>query len=357
TYEISQFSGIFIMLCLGFGMATLFGIMLGRGFSGKQWKIWDFVILIAVFYAFNYLAKATLAHWIVGLVQPQAAQAFEDGLVAAGKDGTAYEMFMKHFDNASWAKKIDGGRNYFAEIQAVASTISAIAVIIATRFIIKDKRAARMGLIVSAAFAFSVTVSDIFFYLSAGGYHMLKESMLPECVHAWSFWEYFTGFFAGGIITAVVINLKPENDVEELVMKKVPEKATNVIAILLGYVFAVGVNIARPIFTRYDDDYPVYYLIAGIVGAVIIAALVILLLKKKFGLEYKKIDMQKFSALMLPFFIVSIFVTYMFIGTRDMWNILELFGGEAIAYWMIFNFVVLSVYTFIKTKQFKELKK
>ena len=68
------------MLTLGFGLASLYGIMLGRAYSDKQWKVYHYIILVAVFFAAGLIAKATVSHWIINVIQPEAGEAFEVGL-------------------------------------------------------------------------------------------------------------------------------------------------------------------------------------------------------------------------------------------------------------------------------------
>ena len=70
-------SAVFQMLCLGFGVAVIFGIMLGRAYSSKQWKLLDFIIVIAIFYAVDLITKATVSHWVLDAIQPQAAELFD----------------------------------------------------------------------------------------------------------------------------------------------------------------------------------------------------------------------------------------------------------------------------------------
>ena len=84
VYTISPWSGVFMMLCLGFGLASIFGVMLGRGYSDKQWKLWHIIVLVAVFYAVGYLAKATVSHLILQAVQPEAAEALAADLKLVG---------------------------------------------------------------------------------------------------------------------------------------------------------------------------------------------------------------------------------------------------------------------------------
>lgn len=307
-------SAVFQMLCLGFGVAVIFGIMLGRAYSSKQWKILDFIIVIAVFYAVDLITKATVSHWILDAIQPQAAELFEEGLAIAGKEGSAYEVYMSHFADVSWAKKIAGGRNYFSAVQTISSAFRAIAAIVATRFIVKDKIAAKTGLVVSGAFAFSITISDLFFYFGDGGYHELQASFFPESVAPWSCWEYFTGFIAGGIITAFILKLTKDEDVPEITFSKIPENPTTILSFIMGYVFLIGVNIVRPILERYDDS---DYQIAFIIGAVLVAGAVIALAVKKLGFKAEIADMTAYSKLLLPILIVFMVITYMFLAIPE----------------------------------------
>lgn len=314
-------SAVFQMLCLGFGVAVIFGIMLGRAYSSKQWKLIDFIIVIAIFYAVDLITKATVSHWVLDAIQPQAAELFEEGLALAGKEGTAYEAYMSHFADVSWGKKIAGGRNYFSAVQTISSAFRAIAAIVATRFIVKDKIAAKTGLVTSVAFAFSITVSDLFFYFGDGGYHELNAPYFPKSVAPWSCWEFFTGFIAGGIITAFVLFIKKEEDVPEITFAKIPEKATTVLTFIMGYVFLIGVNIVRPILERYDES---DYQIAFIIGAVLVAGAVIALVVKKLGFKAELADMTAYSKILLPVFIVFIVITYMFLAIPEDRNYAEI---------------------------------
>ena len=49
--EISPYSGLAIMLLLGFGWMPLFAIVLGSLFSKKKYEFKDFVIFIGIYYA------------------------------------------------------------------------------------------------------------------------------------------------------------------------------------------------------------------------------------------------------------------------------------------------------------------
>lgn len=307
-------SAVFLMLCLGFGLASLFGIMLGKSFSAKEWKLRHFIILLAVFYITDLIASAFISPFILNAVQPEAAEVFEKGLALKEIDGSAYSVYLDHFKDVSWAKKIEGGRNYFQSIEAVTSAIKALTSIMATRFIIKDKVAAKTGAVVCSAFAMGITVSDLFFYFGNGGYHMLNESYLPEFFYAWGCWEYFTGFIAGAIITAFIVLLKPEGDADEIVFKKIPSKIKVIFNFIAVFIFLVGVNIVRPVMVRFEESKA---MIPAIIIAVLFALGVVAVLVKHFGFNAEKNNYKKFALVLLFFFVAFINVVYLVVGTPD----------------------------------------
>ena len=307
-------SAIFLMLCLGFGLASLFGIMLGRGFSDKQWKIKDFIIVIAVFYITDIIANAVISPFILNAVQPEAAEVFEKGLQLQNIDGSAYKVYMEHFKDVSWAKKIDGGRNYFQSVEAITSAIKALTSVLAVRFIIKDKISAKMGAVICSAFAIGITVADLFFYFGNGGYHELQESFLPEFFYPWGCWEYFTGFIAGGIITAFIIKLKPGKDVPEIAFSNIKEKPKTIFTFLVGTAFMIGVNIVRPVFVRFENS---SLMIPAAAVAAVFAIFVILLITKRCGINAHKVEIEKYYSALLFFFIMFINFVYLIVGTPD----------------------------------------
>ncbi len=318
---IPVWSAVLIMLSLGFGLATVFGIMLGRGYSDKQWKVKDFIILIAVFYITDLVTKATVSHLILNLIQPEAAELFSKGLAAEGIEGDVWKVYLQHFDDVSWGKKFEGGRNYFSTIQVISSVFRSAATLLATRFIIKDRISAKVSLIVSSAFAFSITVSDLFFYFGNGGYHMQGESAFTDFIYPWSCWEYFTGFIAGAIITAFILSLKKTENVPELAFAKVPEKPKSILHFVLGFIFMIGVSIVRPVLERYDDSS--YQIIATVI-AVLVAIAFVVLLNVKFGFNAEKITMTQLAKILFPVFVIYIIVVYLFIGIHDEMNILSI---------------------------------
>lgn len=354
TVYTSVGSAIFLMLCLGFGLASLFGIMLGRGFSEKQWKLKHFIILLAVFFITDLIASAFISPIILHFVQPEAEEVFNIGLTIAMEKESAYEAFLDHFKDVSWAKKIDGGRNYFQSLEAITSAIKAIVSLFTVRFIIKDKTAAKTGAVVCTAFSFAITVSDLFFYFGNGGYHMLNDSYLPEFFYPWGCWEYFTGFIAGGIITAFIIKLKPKTDMPELAFGKVPEKVSNVITFLLGTVFMIGVNIVRPVLVRFSDS---GYMTIATVIAILFALAVILLFVKYYGINATRSDIQKYASGLLFFFIAYLNIVYLFVGTEDCTHFLRNTGFQhSMALFSVIVLIIWLAFSDDKNKKIQQIK-
>ena len=340
-------SAIFLMLCLGFGLASLFGIMLGRGFSEKQWKLKDLIILLGIFFATDLIASAFISPFILNTIQPEAAEVFEKGLEIQNIDGSAYQVYMEHFKDVSWAKKIDGGRNYFQSADVITSTLKALASLLTVRFIIKDKVSAKTGAVVCSAFAIGITVADLFFYFGNGGYHQLNESYLPAFFTPWGCWEYFTGFIAGGIITAYILSLKEQNDVPELAFTKVPEKPKKILTFILGTLFMVGVNIVRPVLVRFDTS---KYVIPATIIAILFSIILVLSLTKQFGINFSKSDSTKHYEFLLFFFIGFINFAYLIIGAGEY---LHLFGNRTFQD----NMVIVSASIFIAWLGFFKNKK
>lgn len=345
---ISPASGAFMMCCVGLGMAGIYGILLGRGFSSHQWKLKDFLIVIGAFLIFDVASKASVSHWIVQLVQPEAVELFEEGLGIAGIEGSAYKVFMQHFADISWGKKIIGGRNYFSEIQAVSSAIRALGAILAARFIVKDKVAARVGAVVCGAFGLSITVSDLFFWFANGGYRQLGPQYEGEFLYAWSCWEYFTGFIAGIIITAVLVSLKQREDVPETAFLNLPEKPKKILVFLAGFIGTIGVNLVRPIARRFEESSVTVQIIA-ISSVVLLTAILIVLLTKKAGVNAEKMGMEWLAKILLPVFTAFMLLSYFFVASAEHRAIAEIYTLHNILV-IVSAFLVLA-YSFVLLKK------
>lgn len=314
AYEISPLSGVFLMFAMGFGLAAIYGFMLGRWTSGRAYRLRDFVIILAVFFAVNLLAKASLAHFILDLVQPQAKQAFADGLAGAGITDSVWMTYLKHFDNVGWMKPFHGGRNYHASIDAIASMLSALAVWITVRFGLRDKRCASAMLTVCMAFGAAITAADLLFFFGSGGYRMQGGNPFPDFVPVWSMWEYMTGFLAGGTITYALLRQRPEPDLREHTFDFIPQRLRGVLVFLLSFVFACSVSLVRPVMVRLEDS--AWQIPATAVLSVLLLVLC-LLICKRYGPLLERTTLQRFAAFALPVFLLFDLAVYFFVGTGE----------------------------------------
>ena len=334
---VSPFSGVILMLCMGFGLAAVFGVMLGRCFSGHAWRLRDYAAVLLVFLLVAYGTKATVAHPLVRLAQPQTVEAFRQGLAEAGIERTPFAAYLSHFNAEGWAKKIAGGRHYYACVSAFSSALGSMAAILAARFIVKDRYAARIGLTVCSAFAVAITVADLFFWFDNGGYHGLQSFTLPEGWAAWSLWEYFTGFLAGGAITAVVLKTAPDAPSGERLLRQLPPKVQSVFGCLLIWVGLIGFNAVRPLQRRLDENTVI--MIVGIAVGVIIVLVTMLLLRKKCGWALEQVPMPLLAPALCGAFVLYDTFVYFFISTDepafrsvgDLHNILVLISCAAVA--------------------------
>ena len=311
---ISPAVGASFMLLMGFGIPALFGVMLGRCFSDKAWKWRDYIAVLAVFLIAVYGAKASVSHLFVRWLEPQAVEAFRTGIAREDLGKSVYSVYMAHFNAESWAKKIYGGRHYYALVSAVSAALGSLASILAARFIVKDRYAAKTDAFVCGAFALAITAADLFFFFDAGGYRMAQSFSLPETFAAWSLWEFFTGFLAGGAVTAYILKTVPKEDTRETLLQKLPPKPFAAFSFLLCGVFMIGVNIVRPVLRRFSDTKA---LIPAVIVSVLFALAVCLLLAKLYGFDFGKADLRRAYPAACLFFITYIVIAYLFIAPAE----------------------------------------
>ena len=313
AYEISPFSGVMMMLLLGFGLASVYGVLLGRGFGKRPWRFKDYAAVLLVFIVVDLTAKASVSHLILRAVEPQAVTAFADALTGAGVSGSPYGAYLSHFSAVSWAKKIAGtaGRNYFSSVGTISLAVAAVAVLLTVRYFVKDRYAAKTGAVTCGAFAASITLSDLFFFFAEGGYRGAQGYALPDGFAAWSLWEYFTGFIAGGVITAFLLKTAGREENTEHLLAKLPEKPRRALAFTLAVVGGVGLNIVRPVMER--TDMAAGGIAVGVVLAVLILVFSVFCYKKR-GYHLENADLRLLSPALCLGFTVYMCILYFFVG-------------------------------------------
>lgn len=209
--EISPFSGLGIMLLLGFGWMPLFALFLGSLFSNKEYKIKHYIMLIAVYYVFMLAMQAFASHYILPLINPEAVEGFKAGLADRGIDATPFKAYLQHFADDGWAKKVPFGRNYFTSIKVISSATGALVSSFAALIILKDKIIFFLSTAINAICAFAITAADVFLILDSDrGFfaNVNAPAFIVNC--GWSLWEFFTGFLLGFGIMLLLICL-PES--------------------------------------------------------------------------------------------------------------------------------------------------
>ena len=329
-------SAVVLMLCLGFGMVAVFGVLLGKCFGGKAWRLRDFAVVLLVFYCVTMLMQATLAHVILRVLQPEAVRVFAADLAEKGVTNGVWRTYLSHFGNIDWGKKYLGGRHYFAAIETISRAVGAVAVILAVRFIVRDKQAAKTGAVVCGAFAFAITAADVFFFIDGGGMHGAQGFALPDWIAAWSTWEYCTGFLAGGIITAYVRRLSVTTDLS--LPDKLPQKARSILAYVLFFIAGLGVNVVRPMLVRMERS---ALQIPLVIVAVLAVVGVSVLLSRKWGVLLESAPSDKLATALVGFLGGYYLLLYLFAyepqvhELQMLHNILVLISYAGVTAWCI----------------------
>lgn len=309
-FGVSPASGVFMMLMLGFSIAGLFGILTGLMYSDRKLKAWHYVLLTGSLYAVTYLCKLGPAHMVIQLVQPQTIDLFNSSLVAGGVDCGVFKAFMQHFDNMAWGKSIVGGRNYIAEVGTISLAIATMVCIILTRVVIKDRRAARIGLLTALSFAFAITLADLFFvFFCNTGKPALIQS---EHIYAWGCWEYFTGFIAGALVTLVVLKLGTCDNVRDDCVDFIPARLRNTLG-FLGTMAVLGYNVVRPVVLRYDKG---AFQTHAIIAAVVILAVVVAIYAVRSRCDLSRMDGVRFSKVTMLWLVALQAFVYFFSDDR-----------------------------------------
>ena len=319
---INPFSGVFIMLCLGFGLASIFAFMIGRFFSGRQYSFKDLLIVLIVFFAVQYTARLTVAHLILNLVQPQAGELFQRGLDIAGIKDTPWHFYLTHLFDKNFAKTIHGGRNYITSADMIGNAIAAFGVWLTVRFGFKDKIAGSIMFGICASYAFAITFADLSLFFESGGYHMAHTYDLLFKLSGWGMWEYFTGFFAGGLITLILVRqpfdrLLASKDIVDTVMPKPSSKLYGLLNFAATFIVVLSVILIRPLAGRYDGSkafIPVY--IASSAFFLILA--VITAIKK--GVNLQSVNFQRFCVYAMPVYLGASACIYLFAGMQGNQN-------------------------------------
>ena len=326
TIEVNPWSGLLVLFCLGFGWMPFFSYFSGYFFSDKEYKFLKLMAGAAVFYVVYFLGKATFAHPITQVFFTDATQLFKDGLADRSLDVTPWGYYMQNFNLEAMAKKIPGGRNYYATVAAVAAAIATLALIIYQRFALKDKRGARINFVFNTIVMFAMTISDIPMVVGAERTVVRSDAVakLFEGWPLWSLWEYGTGFLLGfGVLLVIMImskKLLSEGAEIPQAFPSLPKKADFVYQTILAFFAPLFVTTLRPFTGRLFEDGTRGYIIAFVLGLVILAVCFVIsrknMLKNNLGTPVN-MDFKRFCTVSFaPYFCVNMFI-YFFVSKEQ----------------------------------------
>ena len=258
TIEISPYSGLAIMLLLGFGWMPLFAIVLGSLFSDKKYKIKHYIILIAVYYVSMLAMQAFAAHYILPLINSEAVEGFKAGLADRGVGASPLKAYLEHFADDGWAKKVPFGRNYFTSIKVISSAAAALISSVAALVVMRDKITALLSTAINAICAVAITAADVFLILDSDRGFLAKINAPKFIVNCgWSLWEFFTGFLLGFGIMLLLICLPKSITGGEGRFEYEPiisnDKFRAGYHALLTFVFTFVLTLARPLGGRISE--------------------------------------------------------------------------------------------------------
>jgi len=177
-------------------------------------------------------------------------------------------------------------------------------------------------LAICAAFAFAITFANLSLFFSNGGYRMQNTYHLLFKLSGWGMWEYFTGFFAGGLIMLILIRvpfsrLASTSGMQEPFTANMPGWLYGFLNFGFTFVMCFSITLIRPFAARYEESKAYLPLYIGLsVLFLVIAAIIIY----KKGVSLKGVDFRRFCTFALPAFFTAHVMLYLFAGTENMQN-------------------------------------
>ena len=323
--EISPYSGLAIMLLLGFGWMPLFAIVLGSLFSKKKYEFKDYLIFIGIYYATYLISNLSVSHYILSVINPEAVEGAAMGLADAGYDMTPMKAFITQLGSAAWAKKIPFCRNYFTSVQVISSAIGAFASSLGVGIVLKDKFNAVFSTLVNLVCGIAITLADIPLILDSDrGFFAGVKAPGFLASSAWSTWEFFTGFFLGfGIMLIIALLPKKYTASEDYEYSPLfkNKKASLLFNALLTMLLVFGIVLARGFAFRLNEltlDNETFEIILTVVLSVIIFFPIYKKVKPNIEKSNMPLDIlpYQFANKVLPYYVGVIAIMYFFLGEK-----------------------------------------
>ena len=321
--EVSPFAGAFWMFCVGFGWVPLWAFTMGYFFSDKyglkeKLTLKMFIFGILAYVITRIFSELLLAHAIVPIISPDLYQLFTQGLQDTGSDLSPWTAFVTHYKNDDWFTTIEGGRVYASIISNLSSSIGVLGLFIYARYVLKDKKASNMILVISLIFGLSILIADFWMFWS-GGCTTQNPCVAPDWVYGWTLWEYSTGFLAGLFTMLYFLKIQKNPQIEEKSIEKekmdlFSPKFRNFFNLLFSFGVVCLISLISPLSSRLNKDFPesnIKDIVTG-VGLLILLIVFILGMMKKIQVpqwSVKKYSYVGFLAYHIVFIIIY-FTTY-----------------------------------------------
>lgn len=327
---IDPYSGMAIILIMGFTLVPFFSFFVGTLFSKKEFKIQHYIIAIAIFFAVSYLVKATIAHPILKAINPDQVECAALGLKEYGFNyASPAEAYMKHFGNRGWTQDIAFFENYYMSIEHIGDLFATVAVMLYPLIAFKDKVTTGVALIINAGTSIVTTAMTSLLILPFDT-GLLADVTAPRPLIGsnWGLWEFSTG--AGvGFFTMLAIAILPNALTKQSEPDTAPfidnEKFGKLIN-LLATVFVFGVVPMRIIGIRFGkllgnfgvvedggDLGDILAIVFGVIAGIILLIAVVKNFKSGNVIAIKKTP-DKFAFGLFPKYLALCAVAYFFLN-------------------------------------------
>lgn len=337
---VSPISGGIIIFIMGFTLVPLFTIFVASLFSDKKYSLKDYVIISVIFFVASLAFKATIAHPILKLINPEQVQYAALGLKNNGLDySSPMSAYMSHFLDRRWTQEIPFFENYYMSIEHVADALAVLTISGYVLFARKDKYTAFGSIIVDALTAAATTALSPL--LSSNEHAGLFENVeLPnwfEKLAEWGSWEYFTGFFFGFFLMLFIAvtegrhSVRTGYDDTPLFADKKANFAFNLISTLFIFCITpsriIAIRFARLLenYNILPDDEPLATILIVIISIVLGILVIKALCKNILEKGSNAIDMLPvdFARKALPIYLLLCFFAYFFLDDVYILNINE----------------------------------
>lgn len=209
---INPYSGMVIVLIMGFTLVPLFSFFVGSLFSKKEFKFYHYLITIGLFFAVQTLCKATISHSILSLINPEQVKYAALGLADKGFDyESPMKAYMDHFLNRSWTQEIPFFENYYMSIEHVSDLFATIAVSLYPLIAMRDKVTCFVSFTINCFTSVATTAASSLMIVQYNT-GLLGHITTPRSLGngaGWGLWEYATGASVG-FITMLVLAFLPK---------------------------------------------------------------------------------------------------------------------------------------------------